>query len=49
MAALLRGSSLEADRVDWFLREHGRPPTVDELRAIREHQRREVVDERLAR
>ncbi len=36
-------------RAEWFLREHGRPPTVDELEAIREHERDEARSARLAR
>jgi hypothetical protein len=35
-------------RADWFLREHGRFPTVDELVAIRQHERDAAADVRLA-
>jgi hypothetical protein len=38
----------QANRMDWFLREHGRFPSAEELAAIREHERAERADRRLA-
>lgn len=42
---LSRHSSPDADRTQWFLAEHGRFPTVDELNEIRTHLRPTIAEE----
>lgn len=40
MTADLRAHQ-DRDRLDWYLREHGRPPTPEELHALRAHRKGE--------